>query len=110
MEGLLIGNAEEGKFMSRRGEWGQNLPPKLSIDDDKVKPETQTKRKIPTKAVKVKSQGQESDSHTDLAPPPAKRLRQKIADRDIPIQVKARSHSLTVKQLLDRMNENPKVS
>ena len=85
------------------------MPPKLSIDDDKVKPERQTKRKIPTKAVKVKSQGQEPDSHTDLAPPPAKRLRQKIAERDIPIQVKPRSHSLTVKQLLNKLNEDPKV-
>ena len=86
------------------------MPPKLAIDDDKVKPETQTKRKIPTKAVKVKSQGQESDSHTDLAPPPAKRLRQKIAERDIPIQVKARYHSLTVKQMLNKLNEHPDVS
>ena len=85
------------------------MPPKLAIDDDKVKPEPQTKRKVPTKAVKVQIHGQETDSHTDLAPPPAKRLRQKIADRDIPIQVKPRSHSLTVKQLIDRMAENPKV-
>ena len=85
------------------------MPPKLAIDDDKVKPESQTKRKVPTKAVKVKIQGQETDSHTDLTPPPAKRLRQKIADRDIPIQVKPRSHSLTVKQLIDRMAENTKV-
>ena len=85
------------------------MPPKLSIDDDKLKPENQAKRKIPAKAIKAKNQGQEPNNHTDLAPPPAKRLRQKIAERYIPIQVKPRSHSLTVKQLLNKLNENPKV-
>ena len=33
MEGLLIGGAEEGSYMNRRGEWGQNLPPKLEVTD-----------------------------------------------------------------------------
>ena len=33
MEGLLIGEAQEGTLMNRRGEWGQNLPPKLEIED-----------------------------------------------------------------------------
>ena len=108
-EASLIEEFSGDQILNRRGEWGQNLPPKLAIDDDKVKPESQTKRKVPTKVVKVQTHGQETDSHTDLTPPPAKRLRQKIADRDIPIQVKPRSHSLTVKQLIDRMAENTKV-
>ena len=33
MEGLLIGSAEEGSYMNRRGEWGQNLPPTLEVTD-----------------------------------------------------------------------------
>ena len=36
IEGLLIGEASEGTLMNRRGEWGQNLPPKLEIEDPEL--------------------------------------------------------------------------
>ena len=34
LEGILVSQAEEGTLMNRKGEWGQNLPPKLEIVDD----------------------------------------------------------------------------
>ena len=33
LEGHEIGKLEPGTFMNRKGEWGQNLPPKLTIED-----------------------------------------------------------------------------
>ena len=34
LEGQLVANATEDiQLMNRKGEWGQNLPPKLIIDD-----------------------------------------------------------------------------
>ena len=49
MEGLLIGEAKEGTFMNQRGEWVQNLPPKLEVvdPDEEFRPqeEKKTKRK-----------------------------------------------------------------
>ena len=33
-EGHLIGNFKGGILMNRKGEWGQNLPPKLVVDGE----------------------------------------------------------------------------
>merc|ERR1711954_588661 len=58
MEGLLIGEAKEGTFMNRRGEWGQNLPPKLEVvdPDEEFRPQekTKTKRKPKTQSPATK--------------------------------------------------------
>ena len=49
-EGQLIADHSEGTLLNRRGEWGQNLPPKLEIvvEDKLVRPQPQ-KRKIVSK-------------------------------------------------------------
>ena len=45
-EGQLIADNEEGTLLNRRGEWGQNLPPKLEIVvEDKVVRDRVAKRK-----------------------------------------------------------------
>merc|ERR1711954_427636 len=46
-EGQLISDYQGGTLLNRRGEWGQNLPPKLEIVvDDRIQP-TKSKKSIP---------------------------------------------------------------
>ena len=42
-EAALIDEYQGMKIMNRRGEWGQNLPPKLTLEDNQA----QGKRKVP---------------------------------------------------------------
>ena len=58
-EGLLIGSSKEGTLMNRRGEGGQNLPPKLEVVDpnmDGQNTTTSTQRKRTAKQPKTNEQ------------------------------------------------------
>ena len=44
-EAIEIGKHKEFNVINRRGEWGQNLPPKLTVEDDKEDVQIPTKRK-----------------------------------------------------------------
>ena len=45
-EGQLIAESKEETLMNRRGEWGNNLPPRLELADDRGR---QSSSKVPTK-------------------------------------------------------------
>ena len=103
------------------------MPPKLCIDgtESQKSNKGQGKRKIRTEIPKKgrqdvvaddeqrvkEGQGETQESQTDQEvtkdeiPPPAKRMRSKIKERDIPIQVKPKSSHLNLKQIVQRMRE-----
>ena len=97
----LIGSFE-GNLLNRRGEWGQNLPPKLSIEGKEGQKtaagqvKRKVKKEIPTSQegqVAGVNQGQarteSQEGQDDTIPPPAKRMKSKIKQRKIPVQVKS---------------------
>ena len=107
------------KILNRRGEWGQNLPPKLSLEDeDKTNP----KRKNPREEKQGK---RETENATDETPepknsgdeekpadePPASKKSRKVKKSPMgaPISTQnvppPRSQHLSVKQILERMNK-----
>ena len=118
-EGQLISEYCKGPLMNRRGEWGQNLPPKLSLEDeDKPNP----KRKKPREEKPGK---RETENATDETPepknsgdeekpadePPASKKSRKVkkspmgapnSTHNIP---PPRSQHLSVKQILEQMNK-----
>ena len=44
-EAIEIGKHKDFNVINRRGEWGQNLPPKLTVEDDQDNVKIQAKRK-----------------------------------------------------------------
>ena len=78
MEGLLIGEAKEGTFMNRRGEWGQHLPPKLEVvdPDDEFRPQEDKKPKRKPKNQSPASKDDPVNQHT-------KRQRQRTSRDEI---------------------------
>ena len=62
-EGLLIGFSKEGTLMNRRGEWGQNLPPKLEVVDPNMDGQStaKTQKKRTAKQPKTNEQLEETD-------------------------------------------------
>merc|ERR1711954_446786 len=114
-EAELIGSFE-GNLLNRKREWGQNLPPKLSIEGKEGQKTAagQVKRKVKQEITKSQesqgtgmSQGQArtegQEGQEDTVPPPAKRMRSKITQREIPVQVKSKSIHLNLKQIVEKM-------
>ena len=67
-EAMLIGkHSKDSKVVNRRGDWGQNLPPKLTVDEERGDTLTSQKRKAksqdpPTPSPPTTSGGQQSSS------------------------------------------------
>ena len=63
LEGQLVANPKEGmQLMNRKGEWGQNLPPKFTIDDPREGPQTEAnkpRKRNPKRAVPPEDEGRE---------------------------------------------------
>ena len=120
------------KFLNRRGEWGQNLPPKLALEENlsksqggKRKPKENKKKSVkPTEESTLpdeekeekgeiedpQSKGAEHQENLALRSPPKKRPNlgghpKKSGGAKVDIAPPPRSKSLSVKEILNRMKE-----
>ena len=111
-EAHLIEMYKGTKIMNRKGEWGQNLPPKLVIEG----PETQDKnwkwsrnpqQEPEANEVKVheSTQGNPLQQLKATQPPTKKQRKRQESTSNDPPKDKPKSSHLTVKQILAKMRE-----
>ena len=92
-------------MFNRKGEWGQNLPPKLTVEGSgeerkrKDLDENEGNGKPPTVTVDREVEDQENDQ----AKPPAKRKKVDSVDSSLAENITAKKKIMTVKQMLQKM-------
>ena len=115
MEGHLIGASKGETLLNRRGEWEQNLPPKLTIEGEEGSEECKGKRKPKDESNKIKPHTEtEADALPDaqrqdkMTPVTNTRKRRKVGegdrDKGTPVTQTNRVKGLSIKEMLQKMH------
>ena len=110
----MIQSMEGTNLLNRRGEWGQNLPPKIQIEDEDKSEKKVSKRKSKV-ALEVTQEGT-IISRDELEPTNSKKIRLEETIRSVKSKVQLKpslappkSGSMNVKQMLTAMSR-PRLS
>ena len=90
-----------GTLLNRRGEWGQNLPPQLTLDDGESGGAKRSNGRQTTGA----SQRPQNPQRSKTPPPPASKRLRVVESLNAPLEdrIRVEPKVLTIKQILERM-------